>query len=312
MSQRAKDARAGRGGWRSRCAGGHAFCMTETPTTAGKNEPHLAAPDVNPSFTKSVFLGEIREELVFPFPVLANDEKEALTAILDSMHDWAKSSVDSSKFDHDARFPDEVRHGMHELGLMGLSIPGGVRRLRRVRQGLQPRVRRAWLDRPGAHRLLRCASVDRLQGHRAVRQPRSRSSASCRSARRGETIAAFCLTEPGSGSDAQAMRSTAVPSADGTHYVLNGTKIWISNAGYAGHLHGVREGARRGRRRAKGARDRLRRRRARAGRAARKARREDGHQGVGHPRHLVRERARARRRIDWATSVRDSASRSRS
>jgi acyl-CoA dehydrogenase family protein 9 len=48
----------------------------------------------------------------------------------------------------------------------------------------------------------------------------------------GELIGAFCLTEPGSGSDAQAMLTTAVP--DGDDYVLNGTKIWISNAGYAG------------------------------------------------------------------------------
>ena len=52
--------------------------MTETPTSAGKHEPHLAAPDVNPSFTKSAFLGEIREELVFPFPVLADERSEAL------------------------------------------------------------------------------------------------------------------------------------------------------------------------------------------------------------------------------------------
>src|SRR5947207_7035355 len=49
----------------------------------------------------------------------------------------------------------------------------------------------------------------------------------------GELVAAFCLTEPGSGSDAQAMKSTAKLSDDGTHYVLNGTKIWISNAGYS-------------------------------------------------------------------------------
>jgi acyl-CoA dehydrogenase family protein 9 len=49
----------------------------------------------------------------------------------------------------------------------------------------------------------------------------------------GEMVAAFCLTEPGSGSDAQAMKSTATLSADGSHYLLNGTKIWISNAGYA-------------------------------------------------------------------------------
>jgi alkylation response protein AidB-like acyl-CoA dehydrogenase len=50
----------------------------------------------------------------------------------------------------------------------------------------------------------------------------------------GERVAAFCLTEPGSGSDAQAMRAMATPSADGTHYLLNGGKIWVSNAAYAG------------------------------------------------------------------------------
>jgi acyl-CoA dehydrogenase family protein 9 len=49
----------------------------------------------------------------------------------------------------------------------------------------------------------------------------------------GELVAAFCLTEPGSGSDAQAMKTSAVLSDDGTHYLLSGTKIWISNAGYA-------------------------------------------------------------------------------
>jgi acyl-CoA dehydrogenase family protein 9 len=50
----------------------------------------------------------------------------------------------------------------------------------------------------------------------------------------GETIAAFCLTEPGSGSDAQAMTTMAIPNADGSTYAITGTKIWISNAGYAG------------------------------------------------------------------------------
>ncbi|MBB6099213.1 hypothetical protein HNR42_002651 [Deinobacterium chartae] len=49
----------------------------------------------------------------------------------------------------------------------------------------------------------------------------------------GEIIAAYALTEPGSGSDAQAAKTSAVLSEDGTHYVLNGTKMWISNAGFA-------------------------------------------------------------------------------
>lgn len=47
------------------------------------------------------------------------------------------------------------------------------------------------------------------------------------------TYAAFCLTEPSSGSDASSIRSRAIKSADGSHYVLNGSKIWISNGGIA-------------------------------------------------------------------------------
>lgn len=43
----------------------------------------------------------------------------------------------------------------------------------------------------------------------------------------------YCLTEPGSGSDANAARTRAVLSADGSHYVLNGQKMWITNSGFA-------------------------------------------------------------------------------
>lgn len=48
---------------------------------------------------------------------------------------------------------------------------------------------------------------------------------------RGETLAAFCLTEAGAGSDAGGVRTTAV--RDGDHYILNGTKQWITNGGEA-------------------------------------------------------------------------------
>ncbi|AEN87153.1 Acyl-CoA dehydrogenase domain protein [Priestia megaterium WSH-002] len=49
----------------------------------------------------------------------------------------------------------------------------------------------------------------------------------------GEKIAAYALTEPGSGSDALGARTTARLNAEGTHYVLNGEKQWITNAGFA-------------------------------------------------------------------------------
>lgn len=49
----------------------------------------------------------------------------------------------------------------------------------------------------------------------------------------GDLMAAYCLTEPGAGSDANSGRTKAVPSADGSYYILNGQKMWITNGGFA-------------------------------------------------------------------------------
>ncbi|MBC8489371.1 MAG: acyl-CoA dehydrogenase family protein [Bacteroidetes bacterium] len=52
----------------------------------------------------------------------------------------------------------------------------------------------------------------------------------------GEWAAAYCLTEPNAGSDANAGKSRAVLSEDGKHYILNGQKMWITNGGFANVL----------------------------------------------------------------------------
>lgn len=49
----------------------------------------------------------------------------------------------------------------------------------------------------------------------------------------GEWKACYCLTEPGSGSDANSGKTTAKLTADGKHYILNGQKMWITNGGFA-------------------------------------------------------------------------------
>src|SRR5512133_928698 len=49
----------------------------------------------------------------------------------------------------------------------------------------------------------------------------------------GEYLGAYCLTEPGAGSDANAGKTNARLSEDGKHYILNGQKMWITNAGFA-------------------------------------------------------------------------------
>jgi acyl-CoA dehydrogenase family protein 9 len=194
---------------------------------------HLADPDHNSSFTKGVFLGEIRESLVFPFPELSKEDKENLAAILDSFRAWAKDNVDSAKQDHDGHFPDAVRTGMAELGLMGMNIPeeyGGFGASAMVFNRVFGEIGAtdpALTVYFGAHQSIGCKGITLF----GTEDQKKRWLTKCAS---GELIAAFCLTEPGSGSDAQAMHTTAVPSADGKSYTLNGQKIWISNAGYAG------------------------------------------------------------------------------
>ena len=49
----------------------------------------------------------------------------------------------------------------------------------------------------------------------------------------GEEFAAFALTEPASGSDAGSIKTRAELSKDGKHFIMNGSKIWISNGGIA-------------------------------------------------------------------------------
>jgi acyl-CoA dehydrogenase family protein 9 len=122
---------------------------------------------------------------------------------------------------------------MAELGLMGLNIPeayGGFGASAKVFNRVFGEIGAtdpALCVYFGAHQSIGCKGIT-LFGTEEQKQKWLPGCAS------GETVAAFCLTEPGSGSDAQAMTTTAIPDADGSHYTLTGTKIWISNAGYAG------------------------------------------------------------------------------
>ena len=200
---------------------------------AAAPEVHLADPDHNASFTKGIFLGELREELVFPFPALEPDERESLAMVLDSFRAFAADHVDTKQLDHDGKFPDAVRTGMAELGMMGMNIPetyGGFGASAKVFNRVFGEIGAtdpALCVYFGAHQSIGCKGITLF----GTEDQKQRWLPRCAS---GETIAAFCLTEPGSGSDAQAMRTTAIPDAAGETYSISGTKIWISNAGYAG------------------------------------------------------------------------------
>lgn len=207
--------------------------MTSTSPLSRHAAPaHLADPEVNPSFIRRLFLGQLDERLIFPFPDPSAEDREALRMILESFRAFAAERVDAAKHDRDGAFAPGVREGMAELGLMGLGIPeeyGGFGASSMVFNRVFGEI--AATDPAlavyfGAHQSIGCKGIVLF----GTDEQKQRWLPRCAS---GEAIAAFCLTEPGSGSDAQAMRTRAVPSDDGAHYILDGTKIWISNAGFA-------------------------------------------------------------------------------
>lgn len=186
----------------------------------------------NPSFMKSLFSGFILDELVFPYPQLNREEAESLDLILDSLRKFAENYVDSAEFDRNENIPDDVINGLKELGMFGLVIPeeyGGfglsttayVRILEEV-----ARFDGSLALVIGAHQSIGLKGL-LLYGTDEQKKKYLPKLAT------GELIAAFALTEPGAGSDAAGIKTRAVRDDKKGVYILNGSKMWITNGGIA-------------------------------------------------------------------------------
>jgi acyl-CoA dehydrogenase family member 9 len=184
------------------------------------------------SFMKSLFHGVVAEELIFPFPELSRDERDNTTMILESVRKFVEQSVDPVKVDREQVIPKEVLDGMKELGLFGMIIPqehGGIglsaSSYARVVQEVAS-YDASLAVTLGAHQSIGLKGILLFgtEEQRARYLPKLAS---------GEQIAAFALTEPSAGSDAAAIQTRAEALPDGSGYVLNGSKIWITNGGFA-------------------------------------------------------------------------------
>ncbi len=184
------------------------------------------------SFMKSVFYGVIPEEMIFPYPELSKEERDNTHLILDSVREFCARHVDSAKIDRESTIPDAVLSGMKELGLFGMSIPqeyGGIglsaSSYARVMQEIGG-IDGSLAVTLGAHQSIGLKAI-LLYGTEAQKKKYLPRLAS------GEWVAAFALTEPGAGSDAANIKTRAELSADGEKYILNGSKIWITNGSFA-------------------------------------------------------------------------------
>lgn len=184
------------------------------------------------SFMKSIFFGEIREDLIFPYPQMPQETAETVTMIVDSVQKFAKDHFKSKEWDEKGEMPLEIVNSLAELGLMGLAVPeelGGIglpqKGYARVMQEF------ATLDASvgvtlGAHQSIgyKALLLFGTDEQKKKYLPRLAS---------GELIACYCLTEPGSGSDAASIKTEATLSPDGKNYIIKGSKLWITNGGIA-------------------------------------------------------------------------------
>ena len=188
-----------------------------------------------PSFGKELFLGRFRLDLLYPQPQLPADKVEAGEAFMAKLRAFLEEKVDPFQIERDAKIPDDVIQGLKDLGAMGMKIPeeyGGLG-LSVVYYNRAIALTGAW---SGAISTL-------LSAHQSIGVPEPLRLFGTEEQKRKflplvarTHVSAFLLTEYDVGSDPARMSSSAVPTDDGSGYVLNGRKLWTTNGTIADML----------------------------------------------------------------------------
>ena len=193
-------------------------------------EELIAGPDVG--FAKALFFGKFKGELLYPYPTLAADKQTAADEMAAKVKSYADAHIDHMKIDRDARIPDSVIQGLADIGLYKLTIPpayGGL--------GFGQQQYLKTMEILGGHDASVAVFVNAHHsiGVRALCLfgTKEQQAKWLPGLYDGSKLCAFALTEPEAGSDAGNVQMTATPTDDGTAYILNGTKHYITNGGIA-------------------------------------------------------------------------------
>lgn len=194
--------------------------------------------EVKPSFTRGVFAGVIHDNLLFPYPASLDarnpGEAAVVRRLIGELERMDQSGIiDPAKFDEEECVSEEVIAEFARVGLLGLTIPKQYGGLELSATAYARVFERISITDPslavlvGVHCGLGSKAIV-LYGNEEQKRRYLPMLA------RGETLAAYALTEPETGSDAQNLRTTAEQTKDGNRWILNGHKIWIGNAHRAG------------------------------------------------------------------------------
>merc|ERR1712167_148787 len=200
-------------------------------TRASLSSSAVAANLKTDSFIQGIYTNQLVTEHVFPFPNVLDEERlENLSMVVESTQAFFDDVNDADKNDELKEIGKEAWEGAKELGAFGLLVPeeyGGMA----MNNTEYARLSEILLAEDagfsiaiGAHQSIGYKAI-LLLGNEEQKQKYLPGLAS------GELIAAFALTEPSTGSDAASVKTQAVLNEAGTHFILNGSKIWISNGG---------------------------------------------------------------------------------
>ncbi|XP_067113033.1 very long-chain specific acyl-CoA dehydrogenase, mitochondrial-like [Osmerus mordax] len=185
------------------------------------------------SFAVNMFKGQITTAQVFPYPSVMNEEQtQFLQELVGPVSKFFDEVNDPAKNDALEKVEDHTMEGLKEMGAFGLQVPADLGGL-----GLSNTQYARLVEIVGMHDLgvgitLGAHQSIGFKGILLFGNPAQKEKYLPKLAT-GETIAAFCLTEPASGSDAASIKTVATLSPCGQFFNLTGGKIWISNGGLA-------------------------------------------------------------------------------
>jgi acyl-CoA dehydrogenase family member 9 len=184
------------------------------------------------SVAKNLLAGRIVEDNLFPYPRLREKDREVLGLMIEAIDEFlAPRRADFKHWDREAAQPAEFIQGLRDLGLFGLIIPEEQGGLGLSNAGYARVLSQTSTHDSSVSLTIGAHSSIGMKGILLFGTPEQRARYLPKLAS-GEMIAAFCLTESGSGSDAASIRTRAEKGADGS-WTLNGEKIWITNGGIA-------------------------------------------------------------------------------
>ncbi len=181
----------------------------------------------HPSFVRELFLGRFRLDLIHPHPADDPAETERARPFLAKLQSFMER-VDSEEIDRTGEIPEPLVQELRDMGAFGIKIPkeyGGLG----LSQLTYTRAMQMVTSKDGSIVALLSASqsIGLPQPLKLFGTQEQKKKYFPRLAR--GAISAFALTEVDAGSDPANLQTTATPSADGSHFVLNGEKLWCTN-----------------------------------------------------------------------------------